>query len=537
MSLKKRSLFLRIFSINLLVILLSLIIISSVCYVRLNAYLKSEHENSTLTAASKITDMTQWLIEMNQEVEKFGSNSTEPYNINRFKGQVDNNYRNSIITISSSTNLSVLRISPDKRIIFRYADIQGFNNGALKVNGAFRDKSEAPDKGKNEEYISDNKTVNNLLSGKGSATLSPVLFEDETYYIFWGNMDGLFKETNLTVAKPLYINGTLDSLILVFIATPQINSIMSVLVYNFLAAAIVALTISLLLSYGLSYRISLPLKAMNEAAMKLGSGHFSERVNADDKKTISEIHELITTFNDMAEAIEHLEENQRSFTASISHELRTPMTSIIGFIECILDGTIPEDKVPQYLEICLTEAKRLSNLVNSMMDASRVESGMAMPKFEKFDINECIRQQLLKYEDPITKKGLEVVIEFFNEKCDCYCDKDEITRVIINLLDNAIKFADDKGYIKIKVDQKSGKAVVSIENSGEGISSLDIKHIFDKFYKTDKSRSLDKKGIGLGLYLVKNILVLHDETIECTSIPGQYTRFTFTLKLYKSNIL
>lgn len=139
-------------------------------------------------------------------------------------------------------------------------------------------------------------------------------------------------------------------------------------------------------------------------------------------------------------------------------------------------------------------------------------------------------------QDLIFEKNLSVSVEFENDECICLCDKDSITRVFINLIDNSIKFANTDGYIKIAVKTHSGKAYITVENSGDGIDKHDLKHIFDKFYKTDKSRGLDKKGIGLGLYLVKNILSLHKENIEAESTLGEFTRFTFTLKLQKGLI-
>ena len=205
------------------------------------------------------------------------------------------------------------------------------------------------------------------------------------------------------------------------------------------------------------------------------------------------------------------------------------MTSIIGFTDSILDGTIPPEKAKEYLEICLSEERRLSRLVTELMDVSRIESGVQKLEYSDFDINECIRRQIIKYEERITEKNLNVNVAFDTDSCICRCDKDAITRVVINLLDNAIKFSGQNGEIGVDVNQRSGKVYVSIQNTGQGIDSTDIKHVFDKFYKTDKSRGLDKKGIGLGLYLVKNIMVLHGETIDVESEPGKYTKFTFTL--------
>ena len=166
------------------------------------------------------------------------------------------------------------------------------------------------------------------------------------------------------------------------------------------------------------------------------------------------------------------------------------------------------------------------------MDVTRIERGLQKLDCMPFDINECIRRQIIKYEEKIRTKRLDVSCDFEQEKCVCYCDKDAITRVIINLLDNAMKFTEEGGHIHIDVSLHGEKAYVSVENSGEGIAQEDVKHVFDKFYKSDKSRGLDKKGIGLGLYLVKNLLQLHNEPIYVESTPHAMTRFSFTLPIY-----
>lgn len=207
------------------------------------------------------------------------------------------------------------------------------------------------------------------------------------------------------------------------------------------------------------------------------------------------------------------------------------MTTIIGFVEGIMDGTIPAEKQNQYMEIILSETKRLSRLVTELLDVSRIENQTFTLNLSKFDINECIRQQLLRFETRATQKQLSVSVKFLHESCLCMCDRDAVTRVIINLLDNAVKYANTGGEIHISVTENAKKAVISVKNSGEGISPEDLKHIFDKFYKVDKSRGLDKKGVGLGLYLVKNIIGQHGESIKAESEAGGSTTFTFTLPL------
>lgn len=524
---RKKSLFLKIFSINLLIILIAFTIMSVICYARINSYLRSEHVSSILTASSKVVDLSKRTDELYKELEIIQKENPDiHYNYKKLIGQIEDNYRNTLSVISSSTDFSVMQITPDKKILFRYADIRNFSEGVIF-------SKENQKSGRQTEYIKASDTFSKMLSGDFPQSISKVSYNGEDYFVHWGNMDSMFTTTTLTVMKPLYENGNISSMLILFIPTPQIRFLLNVVASNFILAAIISLLISVVLSYALTYRIAKPLKAMNEAAMKLASGDFSKRVSTDDNN-IGEIQELISTFNDMAESIENSEENQRAFTASIAHELRTPMTSIIGFIDSILDGTIPKEQSEEYLKICLSEARRLSKLTTELLDVSRIESGNAKLEMDYFDINECIRRQIIKYQDRIAEKRLDITVEFEEEDCICFCDKDSITRVIINLLDNAIKFAAVEGFIKISVSTRSGKAYVSIENNGEGIPKSELKHIFDKFYKTDKSRGLDKKGIGLGLYLVKNILSLHGENITVTSTEGEFTRFTFTLTLSRN---
>lgn len=528
---KSLSLFSRIFIVNLVVVFIAFTLISLISYTQLRAYTRSERVSSILAATSHIVDLSRQTDEVFKEMQFILQDAPYPYlNYNKIADRIESNYRSTLITVANSTNFSIMKISPNKEILFRYADINAFNKDIIITpNNNYYNEN------RGKEYIVASEPLSQILSGTIPSQASTVSYLGENYYTIWGDMDNLFTSSALTVMKPIFSAGKMDYLLMLFIPAPQINILLNNIASNFIVASIISLIVSIALSYALSYRISKPLKAMNEAAMKLASGDFSMRVNSGKENTVGEISELITTFNDMAESLQSLEENQRSFTASIAHELRTPMTSIIGFIDSILDGTIPKEKADEYLKICLTEARRLSRLVTGIMDVSQVEFKMQKIEFEPFDINECIRRQIVKYQDKISEKDIEVFVEFDNEECICLCDSDSITRVVINILDNAIKFVNSSGYIKVDVHTSSGKAYVSIENSGNGISNKDLKHVFDKFYKTDRSRGLDKNGIGLGLYLVKNIISLHDESIEVSSEEGKFTRFTFTLKLDKSS--
>lgn len=231
-----------------------------------------------------------------------------------------------------------------------------------------------------------------------------------------------------------------------------------------------------------------------------------------------------------------MNDTHSEFISDISHELRTPMTSVSGFVGGMLDGTIPPEKHPEYLKLVYDESVRLTKLTNDMLEMSKMNSSEYKLDISSFDINELIRRCIIQLEQRISLKNLELEINFSAEIIKVLADKDAIQRVIINILDNAIKFSFENTKIIISSWYKDGKAYVGIGNFGIGIENGETKHIFDRFYKTDKSRTSDKKGAGLGLSMVKNIISLHKQQIWVdssetkTGTGVKFTQFTFTLK-------
>ena len=294
----------------------------------------------------------------------------------------------------------------------------------------------------------------------------------------------------------------------------------------------VAFIIGFILIFFISQRFSRPLKKINKAAKTIANGNFGNRVLV---KSNDEIGELAQTFNIMAQSLEKIEEMRRSFVANVSHELRTPMTTISGFIEGILDGTIPAEQRYKYLNIALKEARRMSRLVTDLLDLAKIESGENELQMSEFDINELIRVVAIKFEKRIIEKNMHMNINFEGQQCFVIADPDSIERVITNLIDNAVKFSDFGGIIDITIESPNEKVNVSIKDNGVGIEPEELKNIWDRFYKIDKSRSEDKLGTGLGLSIVKNIINKHNEEIWVKSEVGIYTEFTFTLK--NKNIL
>lgn len=294
---------------------------------------------------------------------------------------------------------------------------------------------------------------------------------------------------------------------------------------------IIAVLLSLILIYMEARHISRPLKEINNAVLEIASGKFDKRVNVNAR---GEVAQLASSYNYMADSLERLEEMRSGFVSDISHELRTPMTSISGFVEGILDGTIPKDKEKEYLEIVLDESTRLAKLTSEMFEMTKMNSPEYKLSIQKFDVNEEIRRCIISAEQKVEAKNLELLVDFENETEFVLADPDAIKRVIINLLDNAIKFSQEGNTIEIKVKENGKKVCVDFVNYGIGIAKEDLPHIFDRFYKSDKSRTRDKTGAGLGLSFVKNIINLHAQTITVTSDPQEdnkmKTVFSFTLE-------
>ncbi len=292
--------------------------------------------------------------------------------------------------------------------------------------------------------------------------------------------------------------------------------------------AIVPLCIMLLAFYVMTYRMNKPLKQMSEAAYAMSKGDFSKRipVTSDD-----EIGELAASFNKMTNSLSRLEETRKSFIANVSHEMRTPMTTIGGFIDGILDGTIEPEKQNYYLNIASNEVKRLSRMIQSMLNLSRLESSEFVLKRDSFDLREQIFNVVISQEQRIDEKKIDIKGLDTLPSVTINADKDLIYQAVYNLLDNAIKFVNEGGYIAFDLSVDAAGISFSITNSGAGIPRADLPYIFDRFYKIDKSRAASKNSMGLGLYIVKTIIKNHGGTISVSSRENEFTSFKFVLPL------
>jgi signal transduction histidine kinase len=297
----------------------------------------------------------------------------------------------------------------------------------------------------------------------------------------------------------------------------------------FLMVSAAVLFLTFVISFITTKKQAEPLNEMAHAARRFARGDFSVRV--EDTGRIDEIGQLTEAFNSMADSLERSEKLRRDFIANVSHELKTPMTVISGFSDGILDGTVPQDNQKKYLEVISSETKRLSRLVRNMLDMSRIQSiSPEALRSGSFDISEVIRLSLVSLGGKIDTKGLDVEAELPEEAIKTRGDKDAITQVVYNLIDNAVKFADKDSTIRLSLWKQGQRAFVAVENKGETIPAEEMPLIFDRFHKTDRSRSENRDGVGLGLYIVKTILDNHNEDIFVASSNGT-TKFTFTLTL------
>ena len=345
-----------------------------------------------------------------------------------------------------------------------------------------------------------------------------------------GVIRGLYADSRYVVCLPIVSSGASNGIVIVstpVLATTQILNRISNL---FLTTSSFVVLIAVVVASFFTRRESKPLQDMAKAANAFGHGNLDSRVRVDES-TSEEMQELALAFNNMATSLQKSEYQRQEFVANVSHELKTPMTTISGYIDGILDGTIPDHRKTYYLQIVSDETKRLSRLVRSMLDISQLQN-QDIPEEKKmhFDLEEVMGQVLITFEKKITDKGLDVEVDMPEHPVYTIANKDYITQVIYNLLDNAVKFCPEGKALGLHIREGGSKIYVSISNEGEVIPPEELPLVFDRFHKLDKSRSKNRDGWGLGLYIVKTIVCSHGENISVTS-RNDKTTFTFTLPL------
>lgn len=339
-----------------------------------------------------------------------------------------------------------------------------------------------------------------------------------------GTMDGLYNDKYYTAGRRINVGGTQGYL---FAASPMTalgSYIIDMLVMFGISAAAILLLCSLL-CWVLARRITGPIEDISEAARRLGSGDFTARAPVDG---CVELADFATTFNNMAQRLQTIDNSRGQFMGNIAHELRTPMTTIKGFIDGMLDGTIPPEENHHYLTIVSQETGRLARLVQNMLDITKLEAGEYKVNATTYDIWESITSVVFGAEQRLEANNIQIS-GFAPTKTLVLADQDLVYQVIYNLVDNAIKFCNVGGEIRFSVTQSKGAVTVGVRNTGAGIAPEALPYVFDRFYKEDKSRGLNTTGSGLGLHICKVLINLSGGKIWVDSKEGEYCEFLFTL--------
>ena len=361
--------------------------------------------------------------------------------------------------------------------------------------------------------------------------LQKVLKEDG--HTHTGIIEGLYPDTRYVISTPVRSPDTGNVLGIVIVSSPiDISAAMLKRISDiFLFVSLLVVLVSIVFMIIFVRRQSAPLRTMAQTARAFGHGDLTARAEIGPHHT-EEIRELALAFNNMASSLEKSEYRRQEFVANISHELKTPMTTIAGYVDGILDGTIPTEKQGHYLSLVSSETKRLNRLVRSMLDISRLQNQESVPEDQKirFDLCESLGLVLISFEQKINEKQLDVRVDMPDHPVFTLASQDAIHQVIYNLVDNAVKFCPQGENMTLSLREGGNKAYLSIGNRGQTIPPEELPLVFDRFHKIDKSRALNRDSWGLGLYIVKTIIDSHGENISVTSRDNT-TTFTFTLPL------
>ena len=339
-----------------------------------------------------------------------------------------------------------------------------------------------------------------------------------------GTLDGVYTDKYYTAGRRIDINGTVGYL---FAASPMtaLGSYIMDMLVMFGISAVAILLLCSLLCWVLARRITGPIEAISEAARKLGSGDFTARAPVDG---CVELADFATTFNNMATRLQTIDNSRGQFMGNIAHELRTPMTTIKGFIDGMLDGTIPQEENQHYLTIVSQETGRLARLVQNMLDITKLEAGEVPVHARNYDLWKTVNDVVLSDEQRIEDGRIDIR-GLGGPPMMIFADPDFVHQVVYNIVDNAIKFTPEGGAISFSAQKKGGMVEVRIENTGSGIAPEALPFVFERFYKEDRSRGMNTRGSGLGLHICKILVNLSGGQIHAESEEGKWCRFVFTL--------
>lgn len=363
------------------------------------------------------------------------------------------------------------------------------------------------------DYVIDSGDFHGLYSSYTDSYLS---ITQSIAYVYPGMTEAINKGT-ITLSIPM----------------PEITKARSSIINYYVISTFVAVFLEIIALIIITKEITNPIRQLQSMTEQVSMGNFKAKIESNSK---DELGQLINSYNSMTEALENLDVLRNDFIASVSHELRTPMTSIRGFIDGILDGVIPPERQEHYLQIIKEEINRMNILVNDLLNMARLQSGKVELDMMPYKTDDLLINTACKLEPIIDEKKINLEFDLNTKNCEVLIDKLSIERVLINLIQNATKFTQSGGIITIRsAFADDDKVQITVEDTGSGISPEELPFIFEKFYKVDKSRGLDKKGTGLGLAIVKSILAAHNQSIRVESTLGKGSRFIFTLPIYRKD--
>lgn len=341
-----------------------------------------------------------------------------------------------------------------------------------------------------------------------------------------GTFYDIFQGTMISIGIPIYTSEEQKGFLILHTSMTELddlqNEMLNIMYMPFL---VMMLVVGIVLAY-LSGTVLRPIAKLNNAAREYAKGNFEARTGVKRK---DEIGELSDSLEYMASELSKLDEYRKNFIANISHDFRSPLTSIKGYLEAMLDGTIPAEKYDRYLNIVLTESKRLTKLTEGLLELNDFDTYGPILKRQSFDIVDVIRETRNTVEGICEEKHIDFRLKCPAEDTIVYADRMKIGQVVHNLVDNAIKFSPENGRITVTVYEKNGRLFISVKDEGPGIEKDKQNKVWDRFYKTDPSRGKDKQGTGLGLSITKEIIKAHGENINLVSTEGAGSEFIFTL--------
>ena len=370
-------------------------------------------------------------------------------------------------------------------------------------------------------YNEDPEFIDNLNNEEISAEFERIL-AGETIRLRSENGEN----PTFTVGVPYVKDNLVTGAVFIRTKAQQIESGLAEILWRIVALAAVVMVLTGIVLFLFVRRRLKPLKQLETAAATIAEGDFS--VQVDEKKGDRELRELSGAFNTMTRKLQGVEAGRREFVANVSHELRSPITSIKGFAEGMADGVIPAEEQPKYLRLVADESKRLSGLIDDLLALSRLERDDAKPEMTTFDINEMLRRAVIRRMNDLEAKAIDISCEFETDPCPVQADSDRIEQVVINLLDNAIKFTPESGKIVLESEVTDGIAKITVRDSGSGVAPEDRDKIFDRFFTADRAHTAGK-GTGLGLSICKRIMDMHGQSIRLLDTE-EGAAFQFTLK-------